>query len=210
MAARDSWELTASRLRLEIYTENFYSSRGSTLGKRRIAAVAASALTMATLVLLLTGCGQSSITTGAPHSSGTPDVADVAVDFFQDEDRTGSVYVRSQMPKGDLIRFFIEVPYTGPGYRLDAVDFEFRSDAIQPLIMLEPAPGTLTQNISFSRVDSVVHLSVLDTGQAGNGTVLFNFVAQKNVFQGNGLQLHAELEFGAGHAVADLTIPPAW
>ena len=56
----------------------------------------------------------------------------------------------------------------------------------------------------------MVHLSVSDTGQAGDGTVIFNFVAEEGVFQGNGLQLHAEFEFKAGHAVADLTILPAW
>ena len=39
---------------------------------------------------------------------------------------------------------------------------------------------------------------------------MFNFVAEKDVFQGNGLQLHADFEFVAGHAVADLTIPLAW
>ena len=38
------------------------------------------------MVLLLAGCGQASITSGAPHTSGQSDVVDVAVDFFQDDD----------------------------------------------------------------------------------------------------------------------------
>ena len=94
-----------SGLRLEVDNEIFSSSWGWTLGKGRISAVAASALMMAMLVLLLTGCSRSAITSGAPHSSGTPDVADVAVDFFQDGERVGSVYVRTQGSEGDRAIF---------------------------------------------------------------------------------------------------------
>ena len=162
------------------------------------------------MVLLLAGCGQGSITRSEPYTSGTPDVVDVAVDFFQDDDRVGSLYIRTQEAYGDLVRFLIEVPIIDDqDYRLDAVKFEFMSDAIQPLILLAPSGGTLTKDISFTRVDSIVRLSVPDTGRHGDGTVLFNFLAGKDVFEGNGLRLHAELEFGAGNAVADLLIDPA-
>ena len=75
--------------------------------------------------------------------------------------------------------------------------------------MLEPSSGALTQDIGFTRIDSMVRLSVPDLGQAGDGTVLFGFLAGREVFAGNGLRLHAELEFGAGDAVADLVIVPA-
>ena len=159
------------------------------------------------MVLLLAGCGQAPITSGAPHKSGQSDVVDAAVDFFQDDDRVGSLYIRTQEAHLDLLRFFIEVPMIAQqDYRLDAVQFESMSDAIEPLIMLEPAHGTLTQDISFTRVDSMVRLSVPDTGRAGDGTVLFKFLAGKEVFDGNGLRLHAGLVFGAGDAVADLLI----
>ncbi len=99
---------------------------------------------------------------------GTPDRVNVAVDFFQDDDRLGSIYIRTQAANGDFVRFFIEVPIIADqDYRLDAVEFEFISDAIEPLIMLEPAHGTLTQDISFTRVDSMVRLSIPDTGRHG-------------------------------------------
>ncbi len=163
------------------------------------------------MVLVLAACGQASITSGAPYSSGTRDVVDVAVDFFQDHDRVGKLYIRTREAHGNLVRFLIEVPIVADSdYRLDTVDFEFMSDLIQPLIMLEPSGGTLTQDISFTRVGSMVRLSVPDTGQHGDGTVLFNFLAEKEVFAGHGLWLHAELGFGAGDAVADLLIEPAF
>ena len=168
-----------------------------------------SAISVVTMVLLLAGCGQASITSGAPYSSGTPDVVDVAVDFFQDDDRVGELYVNTQGANGDFVSFFIEVPIIGEqDYRLDSVGFEFTSDVIQPLILLEPSSGMLIQDISFTRVDSMVRLSVPDTGRHGDGTVLFNFLAGKEVFKGNGLRLHAELGFRAGDAVANLIIDP--
>ena len=171
--------------------------------------MASSVILGAILVLLLAGCGQASITSGAPYSSGTPDVVDVAVDFFQDDDRVGELYVNTRGANGDFVSFFIEVPVIGDqDYRLDSVEFEFMSDVIQPLIMLKPSGGTLTQDISFTRIDSMVRLSVPDTGRHGDGTVLFDFLAAKEVFEGNGLRLHAELGFGAGDAVADLLIEP--
>ena len=84
--------------------------------------------------------------------------------FLQDDDRVGSLYIRTQEAHGDLVRFLIKVPIIADqDYRLDAVEFEFMSDVIEPLIMLEPAHGTLTQDISFTRVDSMVRLSVPDT-----------------------------------------------
>ena len=167
------------------------------------------AILVCAIVMLLVGCSQASITSGAPHSSGTPDVVDIAVDFFQDNDLVGKLYIRTQGVHGDLVSFFIEVPVVGDeDYRLDGLEFEFMSDAIQPLIMLEPSSGALTEDISFTRVDSTVRLSVPDTGRAGNGTVLFNFLAGADVLGGDGLRLQAELEFGAGTAVADLLIKP--
>ena len=75
---------------------------------------------------------------------GTPDGVNVAVDFFQDDDRLGSIYIRTQEAHVDLVRFFIEVPIIDDqDYRLDAVKFEFMSDVIQPLIMLAPSGRTI-------------------------------------------------------------------
>ena len=171
--------------------------------------MAASVIFGAILVLLSAGCGPATITSGAPYSSGTPDVVDVAVDFFQDDDRVGELYVNTRGANGDFVSFFIEVPVIGDqDYRFDSVEFEFMSDVIQPLIMLKPSGGTLTQDISFTRIDSMVQLSVPDTGRHGDGTVLFDFLAGKEVFDGNGLRSHAELGFGVGDAVANLLIEP--
>lgn len=117
---------------------------------------------MGVMVLLLAGCGQASITSGAPQSLRDSEAGEVVVDFFQNDDQVGKLYIRTQTAESDLVRFFIEVP-----------------------------------------------LSVPDLGQAGDGTVLFGFLAGREVFAGNGLRLHAELEFGAGDAVADLVIVPA-
>ena len=58
--------------------------------------MAASVIFGAILVLLSAGCGPATITSGAPYSSGTPDVVDVAVDFFQDDDRVGELYVNTR------------------------------------------------------------------------------------------------------------------
>ena len=180
------------------------------MSKTRFLTTIKSAIAVGALVLLLAGCVQASITSGAPHTPGDSADGEVVVDFFQNEDQVGKLYVRTQTTESDLVRFFIEVPYIGvQDYRLDAVKFEFVSDVIQPLIMLEPSSGALTKDIGFTRIDSMVRLSVPDLGQAGDGTVLFEFLAGKEVFAGNGLRLHAELEFGAGDAVADLVIVPA-
>ena len=161
------------------------------------------------MVLLLAGCGQASITSSAPQTSADSQYGEVVVDFFQNDDQVGKLYVRTQAVIGDFVLFLIEVPIIDdPDYRLDSVEFEFRSEVIQPLIMVEPSGGTLTQGISFTRVDSMVRLSVPDTGRHGDGTVLFKFLAGKEIFDGNKLQLHAELGFGSGDAVADLLIEP--
>ena len=158
--------------------------------------------------VLLAGCDKTSVRSGTPYPSGTPDVADIAVDFFQEEKPIGKLYINTRGISGDFVRFLIQVPIIdAEDYRLDSVMFEFMSDEIQPVIMLEPATGTLTQNISFIRVGSVVWLTVPDTGRHGDGTILFSFLAEKQVFKGDGLRLHAELEFGAGDAGADLLIP---
>ncbi|PKB71254.1 MAG: hypothetical protein BZY87_06470 [SAR202 cluster bacterium Io17-Chloro-G6] len=180
------------------------------MSKRRSLTMVMGVIVGATLVLLLAGCGQASIKSGTPHTSGDSEFGAVAVDFFQDNNHVGKMYIRTQPAIGNFVSFFIEVPYIGDqDYRLDSVEFEFLSDVIQPLIMLEPSQGALTEDISFTRVNSMVRLSIPDTGQAGNGTVLFDFLGGKEVFDGNGLRLHAELGFGAGDAVADLRIEPA-
>ena len=180
------------------------------MSKARFPTTIKSAIAMGVMVLLLAGCGQASITSGAPQSLRDSEAGEVVVDFFQNDDQVGKLYIRTQAAESDLVRFFIEVPHIGgQDYRLDAVKFEFVSDVIQPLIMLEPSSGALTQDIGFTRIDSMVRLSVPDLGQAGDGTVLFGFLAGREVFAGNGLRLHAELEFGAGDAVADLVIVPA-
>ena len=84
-----------------------------------------SAIAGATMVLVLAACGQASITSGAPHTSMTPDVVDVEVDFFQDDDRVGSLYIRTEVTQGDLVHILIEVPIIAEeDYRLNAVVFE--------------------------------------------------------------------------------------
>ena len=161
------------------------------------------------MVLLLAACGQSAVTAGEVRSD-TP--GEAAVDFFQDGDRVGHLFARVQSTeKTDLVRFFVEVPIVADeDYRLDSLTLEFVSDAIQPLIMLEPSNGSLTQDIDFFRVDSAVRLAVPDTGHAGDGTVLFNFLANTEAFGENGLRLHAKLKFGAGEGEAALVIQPAF
>ena len=125
------------------------------MNKRRTGAMVKSAIVGATMVVLLVACGQGSNTRATPRTSSDLQSGEVAVDFFQNDDRVGELYVRTQPVIGDLVSFFIEVPYIGEGYRLDAAKFEFRSDVVQPLIMLEPSGGTLTQDISFMRFTSL-------------------------------------------------------
>ena len=132
------------------------------MSKARFPTTIKSAIAMGVMVLLLAGCGQASITSGAPQSLRDSEAGEVVVDFFQNDDQVGKLYIRTQTAESDLVRFFLEVP-----------------------------------------------LSVPDLGQADDGTVLFGFLAGREVFAGNGFRLHAELEFGAGDAVADLVIVPA-
>ena len=132
------------------------------MSKARFPTTIKSAIAMGVMVLLLAGCGQASITSGAPQSLRDSEAGEVVVDFFQNDDQVGKLYIQTQTAESDLVRFFLEVP-----------------------------------------------LSVPDLGQADDGTVLFGFLAGREVFAGNGFRLHAELEFGAGDAVADLVIVPA-
>ena len=100
------------------------------MNKRRTGAMVKSAIVGATMVVLLVACGQGSNTRATPRTSSDLQSGEVAVDFFQNDDRVGELYVRTQPVIGDLVSFFIEVPYIGEGYRLDAAKFEFRSDVL--------------------------------------------------------------------------------
>lgn len=161
------------------------------------------------LVLLLAACGSSPITTSEPQTSANTEgvePGDLSVDFVQDGERIGSLFVRANSTAPDLVPFLIEMPYIGEGYRLDAITLDFTGEGVMPLIMLEPAPGTLTENVTFSRIDSTVRLAIPDTGKHGDGTILLNMLASRAAFGASGIRLHANLAFGSGDAVADVVI----
>ena len=62
------------------------------------------------MVLLLAGCGQAAITSSAPQTSADSQYGEVVVDFFQNDDKVGKLYVRTQAVIGDFVLFLIEVP----------------------------------------------------------------------------------------------------
>ena len=75
--------------------------------------------------------GKNGDSAGAPQSLRDSEAGEVVVDFFQNDDQVGKLYIRTQTAESDLVRFFIEVPHIGgQDYRLDAVKFEFVSDVI--------------------------------------------------------------------------------
>ena len=167
------------------------------------------ALAATIVMLLLAACGSAPITAGPPHTPGSPGITnggDVSLDFLQNGERIGGLNVRAGSGDRELVRFFVELPFAGQDYRLDSITLELTGEGVQPLIMLEPSQGTLTENISFSRVDSTVRLVVPDTDRHGDGTILFNLLASRDAFGTNGIRLHADLRFGAGDAEADLVI----
>jgi hypothetical protein len=168
----------------------------------RITALVISAIAAS---LLLAACGQSPIV----PSSATIDDGVISVDFLQDDEIVGRLYVRAQPILGDYVPFLIEIPYVGSGdYRLDSLQLDFITDVIDPTIMLEPPTQTPIYVVSGPAGGSVVHLTIEDTGLAGNSTILLEFLAAKEVFSGEGLRLHAELGLASGDAIADVPITP--
>ena len=64
------------------------------LSKRPIASMVTGAIFSGMVVLLLTGCGQASITTSVPRTSADLQYGEVVVDFYQNDDQVGQLYVR--------------------------------------------------------------------------------------------------------------------
>ena len=159
------------------------------------------------LVLLLTACSQPPVSAGEVRSDAA---GETAVDFFQEGERIGGLFVRAGSARNGFVSFLVEMSYAGSDYRLDSLTLEFRSEAPAPTIMLEASSGSLTENISFHRLDGDhTRLAIPDTGQSGDGTVLLEFMASADAFGANGQRLHAELGFGVGDAATSLVIRPA-
>ena len=168
---------------------------------------------LSVIVLLTVACSSAPVTAGPPHTpgvAGVTDPAEVTVDLFQSDQLVGRINVRSTAGGGDFVRLLVQMPIVpDQDYRLDSLMFEFRTDVIQPQILLQPANGTLTEEISFRRIDSAVRFVVPDTGAHGDGTVLFEFLVGRDAFGSSGLRLHVELQLNAGDAETDLVILPA-
>lgn len=172
-------------------------------------------MTAGALVILLfaAACSSSAIIAGPPHTPGAADVTnpgEVTVDFFQTNELVGRINVRSSSGVGEYVHITIEVPIVpDQDYRLDSATFEFRSDVIEPLIMLAPGGRALTEGIIFSRIEpGTVRLEVPDTGAHGDGTMRFEFLAGRDAIGSDGMRLHASLQFGAGDAQIDMLILP--
>ena len=99
-------------------------------------------------LLLLAACSNGTVTRGGPNSD-TP--GEVAVDFFQDGESVGSLFVRAGAAQNNLVPFFVEIPYVDHDHRLKSLTLEFRSDAVAPAISLQASSGSLTENIAFTR-----------------------------------------------------------